>query len=236
MANTEQAAEPTMEEILSSIRRIISDENGEEAEAEVIAPVVEAAPEEVAESLPEPEPEAELEVVPEPEPEEAAQEPEESPEEDQPEDSKPEDTQPEDPQPEEAEDDVLELTDVVEEPASDDLPELAETDDLELVVPEPAPEPEPEPEPVAAAPAMPAGDDALKTTPIVGDNTHDSAMAAFNLLAGSLLTKDGTARTLDDLVQLMLRPMLKTWLDDNLPGMVERLVQDEIERISRGHR
>lgn len=228
MANTEQAAEPTMEEILSSIRRIISDENGEEAEAEVVAPVEEQAPEEVAESLPEPEPEpeAELEVVPEPEPEpeEAAEEPEESPEEDEPEDA----------QPEEPQDDVLELTDVVEEPAKDDQPELAAADDLELVVPEPAPEPEPEP--VAAAPAIPAGDDALKTTPIVADNTHDSAMAAFNLLAGSLLTKDGTARTLDDLVQLMLRPMLKTWLDDNLPGMVERLVRDEIERISRGHR
>ena len=42
------------------------------------------------------------------------------------------------------------------------------------------------------------------------------------------------ARTLEDLVREMLRPMLKTWLDDNLPGMVERLVRAEIERVSRG--
>jgi len=28
--------------------------------------------------------------------------------------------------------------------------------------------------------------------------------------------------------------MLKTWLDDNLPGMVERLVRAEIERVARG--
>ena len=32
------------------------------------------------------------------------------------------------------------------------------------------------------------------------------------------------------------RPMLKTWLDDNLPSMVERLVRAEIERVARGGR
>jgi hypothetical protein len=32
----------------------------------------------------------------------------------------------------------------------------------------------------------------------------------------------------------MLRPMLKSWLDDNLPSLVERLVRAEIERVSRG--
>jgi cell pole-organizing protein PopZ len=32
----------------------------------------------------------------------------------------------------------------------------------------------------------------------------------------------------------MLKPMLKAWLDDNLPGLVERLVREEIERVSRG--
>jgi cell pole-organizing protein PopZ len=34
----------------------------------------------------------------------------------------------------------------------------------------------------------------------------------------------------------MLRPMLKTWLDNNLPPMVERMVREEIERVSRGRR
>ena len=32
----------------------------------------------------------------------------------------------------------------------------------------------------------------------------------------------------------MLRPMLKSWLDDNLPGVVDRIVRAEIERVSRG--
>jgi cell pole-organizing protein PopZ len=40
-------------------------------------------------------------------------------------------------------------------------------------------------------------------------------------------------RSLEDLVREMLRPMLKSWLDDNLPSMVERLVHAEIERVSR---
>jgi cell pole-organizing protein PopZ len=56
--------------------------------------------------------------------------------------------------------------------------------------------------------------------------------SAFNSLTQTVLLQHG--RTLEDLVQDMLRPMLKAWLDDNLPGLVERLVRAEIERVSRG--
>jgi cell pole-organizing protein PopZ len=45
-----------------------------------------------------------------------------------------------------------------------------------------------------------------------------------------------TTRSLEDLVRDMLRPMLKNWLDDNLPTIVERLVRAEIERVARGGR
>ncbi len=63
--------------------------------------------------------------------------------------------------------------------------------------------------------------------------TSDATVAAaFGKLANTILTHD--ARTLDDIVKEMLRPMLKEWLDDNLPPLVERLVRDEIERVSRG--
>ena len=51
-------------------------------------------------------------------------------------------------------------------------------------------------------------------------------------LANTVLSNN--ARTLEDLVKEMLRPMLKSWLDDNLPGLVERIVKAEIERVSRG--
>jgi Uncharacterized protein conserved in bacteria len=43
-------------------------------------------------------------------------------------------------------------------------------------------------------------------------------------------------RSLEDMAQEMLRPMLQAWLDDNLPTLVERLVREEIERVARGPR
>jgi uncharacterized protein len=48
------------------------------------------------------------------------------------------------------------------------------------------------------------------------------------------ITLDQRPVTLDELVQDMLRPMLREWLDDNLPQLVERLVREEIQRVSRG--
>jgi cell pole-organizing protein PopZ len=47
--------------------------------------------------------------------------------------------------------------------------------------------------------------------------------------------QSNNARSLEDLVRELLRPLLKAWLDENLPGMVERMVRSEIERVSRGH-
>ena len=68
--------------------------------------------------------------------------------------------------------------------------------------------------------------------PILSQSTVAAVESAFNALAHTVLSNN--ARTLEDLVKEMLRPMLKAWLDDNLPGMVERIVKAEIERVSRG--
>jgi uncharacterized protein len=67
---------------------------------------------------------------------------------------------------------------------------------------------------------------------LMSSKTSAAVDSAFNALAQTVLVQN--ARTLEDLVREMLRPMLKVWLDDNLPGMVERLVRAEIERVSRG--
>jgi cell pole-organizing protein PopZ len=67
---------------------------------------------------------------------------------------------------------------------------------------------------------------------LLSSETSAAVDSAFNALAQTVLVQN--ARTLEDLVREMLRPMLKTWLDDNLPGLVERLVRAEIERVSRG--
>jgi len=67
---------------------------------------------------------------------------------------------------------------------------------------------------------------------LISNATSAAVDSAFNALAQTVLVQN--ARTIEDLVREMLRPMLKTWLDDNLPGTVERLVRAEIERVSRG--
>jgi len=56
--------------------------------------------------------------------------------------------------------------------------------------------------------------------------------AAFDALAGSMALRD--PEMIERLARELLRPMLKTWLDDNLPVVVERLVRAEIERVARG--
>jgi cell pole-organizing protein PopZ len=68
---------------------------------------------------------------------------------------------------------------------------------------------------------------------LLSRETSAAVDSAFNTLAQTVLVRN--ARTLEDLVREMLRPMLKNWLDENLPSLVERLVRAEIERVSRGH-
>ena len=69
---------------------------------------------------------------------------------------------------------------------------------------------------------------------LLSAQANEAVSTAFNNLAGSILA--GSQRTLDDIVKDMMRPMLKVWLDDNLPSIVERLVRAEIERVARGGR
>ena len=82
--------------------------------------------------------------------------------------------------------------------------------------------------------AAPAALDMRSTveTALLSSATNAAVDAAFSALARTVLVQN--ARTIEDLVRDMLRPMLKSWLDDNLPNLVERLVRAEIERVSRG--
>lgn len=89
------------------------------------------------------------------------------------------------------------------------------------------------PEPPALSAQLHAPDRAAVDT-IISQETSAAVSAAFDSLAHTFFAQN--ARTVDDLVREMLRPMLKHWLDDNLPGLVERMVRSEIERVSRGGR
>jgi cell pole-organizing protein PopZ len=233
-----QAQEPSMEEILASIRRIIADEDGAAKPKAEAKPAPPPAPE------PEPEPEPVSDTVSEDDldklfADSAAEEPEPEPE------PAMDEAEPEE---EDEDEEVLELTpELAEDPplveGIADGGDLAfEEIDAEFDAepepePEPAPPPKPAPEPVrmAAPPPPRPAPPPVEPDPmerLVSDTTDQVVSQAFNQLAMTVLSSN--ARTLEDLVQDMLRPMLKGWLDQNLPTMVERLVRAEIERVSRG--
>ena len=207
-----------MEEILASIRRIIADDDaGKPKPAEAARPAVPPPPAAVAP------PQTVIPAAPTfaPEPPPA-------------------------PEPDPAED-VLDLTPAMEvtnggpagfqtiKPAQD----LVFEDPVRV---QPAPEPEPAPDDIVDfAPPTSTVDAARRNfehdmgdeRSILAQSTVQAVDSAFNTLAHSVLVQN--SQTLDGLVREMLRPMLKAWLDDNLPNLVERMVRAEIERVSRGH-
>jgi len=227
-----------MEEILASIRRIIADDEAKPAAAEKApapspppASPPPAAPPVAAKPAPPP-------AAPAPAPKAAAPAP--PPPTPAPASSNSQDdidallngldeaTTPEEIRPAAAEPDVLDLTDEMALPEPPPQPAFRKVDppdDLEFT------------EAVAKAPPRePAFDlpppSPMDAPPILSRSTVSAVESAFNSLAHTVLSNN--ARTLEDLVKEMLRPMLKSWLDDNLPGLVERIVKAEIERVSRG--
>jgi cell pole-organizing protein PopZ len=86
-------------------------------------------------------------------------------------------------------------------------------------------EPEPEPTDSSSSNSEPS---------LVSTDAAASISAHFQALAASTIIND--SGILREYAKDMLRPMLKQWLDDNLPVMVEKLVRAEIERVARGRR
>lgn len=81
-----------------------------------------------------------------------------------------------------------------------------------------------------AAEDVPAED----LAPMLSPTANASVASAFQALSASVAIAN--SEMIERAVREMLRPMLKQWLDDNLPVMVERLVRTEIERVARGGR
>jgi len=134
------------------------------------------------------------------------------------------------------EEEVFELTDemALPDPAPAFPPLESDVVFAEASRRERAPEPEPSWDEALteAAPPPPVSHAAPPQAQMLSHSTVAAVESAFNSLAHTVLSNN--ARTLEDLVKEMLRPMLKSWLDDNLPQMVERIVKAEIERVSRG--
>lgn len=238
MAN-EAHKEPTMEEILASIRKIISDDSAAPASAPTPEPEIandedddvatleevmfdEDVREEAAAEAFEPEAVAEFEEAVELEAEAFA-----------------------------VEEDVPQAEDAAE--SFESLLSASRSAEFE---PEPDFEPEPVPEPVAVAPApvepAPVEPAPVEPAPAPAPAPMEKAMSASPAYDQTTLTDDSTANaaagalgkliskmdlggdnTLEGLVREMLRPMIKEWLDTNLASIVEEKVEAEVQRISR---
>jgi cell pole-organizing protein PopZ len=209
MNDPKSQQEPSMEEILASIRRIISEDDAEGEEGAGEATPVEAREEPQLEDPP----------IEDPEPE--------------------------------PEDDVLDLTEAIEEDVEEESADesndydMALSDDSEIVEVMDDDEPAFEPDPtdlIAEAPVEPAApvaavrslDDGLISPPPAGEATSQFSVLAAAVAGERMGQSMGVgARTIEDLVKEVMRPMIKEWLDENLPALVERLVGREIDRMAR---
>jgi cell pole-organizing protein PopZ len=70
-----------------------------------------------------------------------------------------------------------------------------------------------------------------ETSELVGDPARGQATTSLANLS-TAISQHRPGLTVEQLAEGLLRPMLREWLDANLPDMVERLVQKEIQRMS----
>jgi cell pole-organizing protein PopZ len=212
MAEARPDQEPSIEEILASIREIISDDDEAEKQADAQPAEPTPAPAAIAE--------------PEPAQEEA--------------------------------DDILDLAAFAQVPEPRHVPEentkpLAGIDlaprgapMVDFTDPEARPEPEPEAEPEAeiepeqpapapapapARAASPAPAAAPLPESLLTETAKAASVDSLARLAQNIAISRGNGGTLEDIVREMLKPMLRDWLDRNLPPMIERMVERELERL-----
>lgn len=89
----------------------------------------------------------------------------------------------------------------------------------------------PDPEPLAEPEAV---ETRAAEAPLLSEEADRAVSASFQALSATL--QQQSAELVESLTREMLRPMIKTWLDENLPSLVERLVRAEIQRVARGGR
>ena len=94
-------------------------------------------------------------------------------------------------------------------------------------------QPQPQATPVGASP-KPEPAPADEAVSLLSDQADEAVSAAFEALSTSLALQ--SSELAENAAREILRPLLKAWLDENLPSMVERLVKAEIQRVARGGR
>jgi uncharacterized protein len=201
LRRAQRAHEPSMEEILASIRAIIADDRAAEPAKPVAAPkpVASVGPQ-IVYSKDSPSP---LRAVPEPE--------------------------------------TIPLrSQSAAPPAVDTPPPPWRRPPVEALTAR-RPEPELEPEPQARQDPPPAQEtipdeeppeqEPAIEPPLLSDEADRAVSGSFQVLSTSLAFQSDE---IEAMTREILRPMIKTWLDEHLPSLVERLVRAEIQRVARG--
>lgn len=109
-------------------------------------------------------------------------------------------------------------------------------DDRAATASQPAPlaRQSPPPRPDRATQAFPPPAVGARSPDLLSTEAASAAHSAFSRLSEAVGSRTaGGESSLDELTRDCLRPLLKDWLDRNLPGIVERLVREEIERVAR---
>ncbi len=201
MAKADMSQEPTMEEILASIRRIISEDDEGSKPA---VPVMELT----RPIEPDPEPVYEAEVafdVPiDPDPPLRAREP---------------DFPPAAPAPS-----AFDVDDEIEF-ADRHIPAAAQP----ALKPAPSPAPAAAPAPVLKQRLEPASEE----EPLIGAPAAAMAADAFARLSKTIAIAETPNQTLEGMVRDMMKPLLRAWLDEHLPRIVEDKVEQEVARLAR---
>lgn len=141
-------------------------------------------------------------------------------------------------------DEVLELTEVVEPAREDQRPPAPEAAPRHRAEFEPPPQQQP-----SALHAVPPSDQPRRSTPVnppadTQDGLISAGAASASTSALTRLTRAAAvpeerpgsplaAVTVEKLLVDMMTPMLKEWLDQNLPAIVERIVEQEVKKLAR---
>ena len=131
--------------------------------------------------------------------------------------------------PDDEDDDVLELTEVVGGPEPPPAP-------VKAAAPAPLPPPA-QPVPVAATPESTAMS-AQAVDSLISPTTASASANAFAKLTKAVATDERKTEivagiTVEQLLVDLLTPMLRDWLDKNLPEVVERVVEQEVKKLAR---
>lgn len=99
--------------------------------------------------------------------------------------------------------------------------------------PAPARDADIEERPALVAQSRPVATENITAKPaLLSERVERQVAASFSELSEAFAAR--SRKTFDEMAEEMIAPLLRDWMENNLPTLVERLVREEIERVARG--